>query len=219
MSDLVEPFAYHVPQAALDDLNARLDMARWPERETVDDWSQGVPLAALKDYVAYWRNGYDWRKCEAWLNETGLFTTTIDGLDIRFLHVRSRHEGATPLILTHGWPGSILEFLGVIAGLTDPESHGGRAGVGFHPMIPRRPGVASSLRLWFCSSGECTCGRSPGRRRARHSASTSSPTRGRCAHPPGARLRAGAGASIRWRGWPRRRGPGRSLLPASRHGH
>jgi pimeloyl-ACP methyl ester carboxylesterase len=144
MSDLVEPFAYHVSQAALDDLNARLDMVRWPEREAVDDWSQGVPLAALQDYVSYWRNGYDWRKCEAWLNKTGLFTTTIDGLDIRFLHVRSRHEGATPLILTHGWPGSILEFRACVGPLSDPEAHGGCAADAFHLVIPCLPGFGLS---------------------------------------------------------------------------
>jgi pimeloyl-ACP methyl ester carboxylesterase len=144
MSDMIEPFVYIVPQAALDDLNARLDLARWPEREAVDDWSQGVPLEALKDYVAYWRGGYDWRKCEAWLNETGLFTTDIDGLAIRFLHVRSRHKDAAPLIMTHGWPGSILEFRGCIAALTDPEAHGGMAADAFHLVIPCLPGFGLS---------------------------------------------------------------------------
>jgi pimeloyl-ACP methyl ester carboxylesterase len=144
MSEAVEPFHYHVPQAALDDLHARLDMARWPEREAVDDWSQGVPLAALQDFVGYWRNGYDWRACEAWLGETGLYTTDIDGLAIRFLHVRSRHAGATPLILTHGWPGSILEFRGCIGPLTDPEAHGGRAEDAFHLVIPCLPGYGLS---------------------------------------------------------------------------
>jgi len=144
MSDMIEPFVYIVPQAALDDLNARLDLARWPEREAVDDWSQGVPLEALKDYVAYWRSGYDWRKCETWLNETGLFTTDIDGLAIRFLHVRSRHKDAAPLIMTHGWPGSILEFRGCIAALTDPEAHGGIAADAFHLVIPCLPGFGLS---------------------------------------------------------------------------
>ncbi len=144
MSEAIEAFAYHVPQAALDDLNARLDNARWPEREVVDDWSQGVPLAALQDFVGYWRHGYDWRACEAWLNETGLYTTTIDGLDIRFLHVRSRHENATPLILTHGWPGSILEFRACVGPLTDPQAHGGRAEDAFHLVIPCLPGYGLS---------------------------------------------------------------------------
>jgi len=144
MSEMIEPFVYTVPQAALDDLNARLDLARWPEREAVDDWSQGVPLAALQDYVAYWRHGYDWRKCEAWLGEMGLYTTDIDGVAIRFLHVRSRHEGATPLIMTHGWPGSILEFRGCIPALTDPEAHGGSAADAFHFVIPCLPGFGLS---------------------------------------------------------------------------
>ncbi len=144
MSEAVEPFPYHVPQAALDDLQARLDLTRWPEREAVDDWTQGVPLAALQDLVAYWRNGYDWRKCEAWLNGLGLFTTDIDGVAIRFLHVRSRHEGAAPLIMTHGWPGSILEFRGVIDALTDPEAHGGTAADAFHLVIPCLPGFGLS---------------------------------------------------------------------------
>lgn len=144
MAEAIEPFQFTVPQGALDDLNARLDLARWPEREAVDDWSQGVPLAALQDYVAYWRHGYDWRKCEAWLNGAGLHTTDIDGLAIRFLHIRSRHEGATPLILTHGWPGSILEFRGCIAALTDPEAHGGCASDAFHLVIPCLPGFGLS---------------------------------------------------------------------------
>ncbi len=144
MSEAVEPFEYRVPQEALDDLHARIDMARWPEREAVDDWTQGVPLAALKDFVAYWRHEYDWRKCEDWLNALGLYTTTIDGVAIRFLHVRSKHEGASPLIMTHGWPGSILEFRGVIDALTDPEAHGGGAADAFHLVIPCLPGFGLS---------------------------------------------------------------------------
>ncbi|GEN98812.1 hydrolase [Novosphingobium sediminis] len=144
MSEAVEPFAYRVPQEALDDLHARIDMARWPEREVVDDWTQGVPLAALQELVRYWRHEYDWRKCENWLNGLGLYTTTIDGVAIRFLHVRSKHEGASPLIMTHGWPGSILEFRGVIDALTDPEAHGGTAADAFHLVIPCLPGFGLS---------------------------------------------------------------------------
>lgn len=144
MPEIVEPYSFTVPQSALDDLNARIDNTRWPEAETVDDWSQGVPQAALQDLVAYWRNGYDWRKCEAWLNGAGLYTTDIDGLAIRFLHVRSRHEGATPLLMTHGWPGSILEFRDCIDALTDPETHGGTAADAFHLVIPCLPGFGLS---------------------------------------------------------------------------
>ena len=129
----IRPFTLAVPQAQIDDLHARINMTRWPEKETVDDWSQGVPLARLRGLVDYWRHGYDWRACEARLNAFGQFVTEIDGLDIHFLHVRSKHEQALPLVLTHGWPGSVVEMLEVIAPLTDPEAHGGRAAdaVGF----------------------------------------------------------------------------------------
>lgn len=144
MSEAVEPFEYRVPQEALDDLHARIDLARWPEREAVDDWTQGVPLAALQDLVRYWRHEYDWRRCEDWLNGLGLWSTTIDGVAIRFLHVKSKHEDAAPLIMTHGWPGSILEFRGVIEALTDPEAHGGSAADAFHLVIPCLPGFGLS---------------------------------------------------------------------------
>lgn len=144
MSKAVEPFEYRVPQAALDDLHARIDLVRWPEKEAVDDWTQGVPLAALQDLVRYWRHEYDWRKCEDWLNGLGLWTTTIDGVAIRFLHVCSKHEGAAPLIMTHGWPGSVLEFRGVIEALIDPEAHGGSAADAFHLVIPCLPGFGLS---------------------------------------------------------------------------
>ncbi|MCH7628409.1 MAG: epoxide hydrolase [Proteobacteria bacterium] len=138
----IEPFVVQVPQSEIDDLNRRLDLARWPEKETVDDWSQGTPLAALKDLVAHWRDRYDWRACESWLNRLGLWSTTIDGLDIRFLHVRSPIEGARPLVLTHGWPGSILEFRGAIEPLTRPTS--GKAEEAFHLVIPCLPGFGFS---------------------------------------------------------------------------
>ena len=118
--EAIRPFRLDVPQAALDDLNHRLVDARWPERETVDDWSQGSPLAAVQELCDYWRDGYDWRRCEARLNGLGQHETEIDGLDIHFLHVRSPHADAMPLILTHGWPGSVVEFLEVIEPLTNP---------------------------------------------------------------------------------------------------
>ena len=140
----IRPFTLAIPQDQLDDLNRRLDAARWPEKEPVDDWSQGTPLAALQELVRYWRQDYDWRKCEARLNALGQFVTEIDGLDIHFLHVRSKHEGAKPLILTHGWPGSVIEFMGVISPLTDPVAHGGRAEDAFHVVAPSLPGYGFS---------------------------------------------------------------------------
>lgn len=140
----VRPFKAAVPQAALDDLRLRLDMARWPERETVDDASQGVPLARLQALVAYWKNGYDWRAAEAKLNAWPQFTTHIDGVDIHFLHVRSTHANALPIVLTHGWPGSVFEFLKTIGPLVDPTAHGGRAEDAFHVVIPSLPGYGFS---------------------------------------------------------------------------
>jgi pimeloyl-ACP methyl ester carboxylesterase len=142
----IRPFTLATAQAQIDDLHRRLDMARWPEKETVDDWSQGTPLAVLQDLVAYWRSGYDWRRCEARLNALGQFKTEIDGLDIHFLHVRSPHAGALPLVMTHGWPGSVIEFLRVIGPLTDPPAHGGRAEDAFHLVLPSLPGYGFSGR-------------------------------------------------------------------------
>ena len=144
MSEEIKPFTLAVPESEIADLHRRIDHTRWPERETVNDWSQGVPLAALRDFVDHWRHGYDWRACETWLNSAGQFITEIDGLDIHFLHVCSKHPHATPLVLTHGWPGSVLEFRGVIAALTDPEAHGGRAEDAFHCVIPALPGYGFS---------------------------------------------------------------------------
>ncbi len=123
----VTPFKIHVPQAALDDLKKKLADARWPDKETVADWSQGVPLARAQALVEYWRTRYDWRRVESTLNGLPQFRTQIDGLGIYFIHVRSKHENALPIILTHGWPGSIIEFLQVIGPLTDPTAHGGKA--------------------------------------------------------------------------------------------
>ena len=110
MPDRVEPFVIRVDEAALEDLRDRLRRARWPEREPVGDWSQGVPLDYLRELCAYWAGGYDWRATEARLNQIPQFTTAVDGLDIHFLHVRSPHPRAVPLVMTHGWPGSFLEF-------------------------------------------------------------------------------------------------------------
>lgn len=136
----VRPFTLAIPQDQLDDLNARIDATRWPERETVDDWTQGTPLAALQDFVRYWRTEYDWRRCEARLNELGQFITEIDGLDIHFLHVRSPHPDAVPLVITHGWPGSVIEFMGVIEQLANPAD----GGLAFHVVAPSLPGFGFS---------------------------------------------------------------------------
>jgi epoxide hydrolase len=142
--EAIHPFRVSVPEADLIDLKRRLDAARWPEAETVDDWSQGVPTGWLRELCAYWADGYDWRRCEARLNGFDQFVTTIDGLDLHFLHVRSPHPDALPLLLTHGWPGSVLEFLDVIGPLTDPVAHGGDAADAFHVVIPSLPGYGFS---------------------------------------------------------------------------
>ncbi len=140
----IRPFTLAIPDSELDDLRRRIDLTRWPEREPVDDWSQGAPLAAVRDLVAYWRDGYDWRRCEARLNGFGQFITEIDGLDIHFIHVRSPHPGAVPLVLTHGWPGSVIEFMDTIEPLADPVAHGGRAEDAFHVVVPSLPGYGFS---------------------------------------------------------------------------
>src|SRR5690606_19752775 len=116
----------------------------WPERETPAGWSQGIPLAYLREVCEYWQDGYDWRRCEAQLNAFPQFHTEIDGLDIQFLHARSAHAGALPLLMTHGWPGSVIEFMKVIAPLVNPEAHGGEAGDAFHVVCPTLPGFGFS---------------------------------------------------------------------------
>lgn len=140
----IRPFTLAIPQDRIYDLHRRIDLARWPEREAVDDWSQGTPLAALQELVAYWRSGYDWRRLEARLNGLGQSVTEIFGVDIHFLHVRSPHPEAVPLILTHGWPGSVVEFLDCIGPLSDPVAHGGRAEDAFHVVVPSLPGYGFS---------------------------------------------------------------------------
>lgn len=144
MSQAVTPFTLNVPQAELDDLKRRLAATRWPEKETVDDWSQGSPLAKVQALCAYWRDGYDWRRAEARLNALGQYRTEIDGLRVHFLHVRSKHPNALPLIVTHGWPGSVMEFMKVIGPLTDPTAHGGSADDAFHVVAPSLPGYGFS---------------------------------------------------------------------------
>jgi epoxide hydrolase len=141
MSEL-KPFRINVPSDVLDDLQARLAHTRWPEAECVDDWSQGIPLAYTRELAAYWADGYDWRSREAALNRFDQFTTEIDGLDIHFIHQRSPHADALPLVITHGWPGSIVEFHKVIEPLVNPAS--GRAEDAFHVVCPSLPGYGFS---------------------------------------------------------------------------
>src|SRR6187431_3787389 len=142
----IRPFRVDTPQEALDDLGRRIAATRWPAKEPVDDQSQGVQLATIQALARYWATEYDWRKCEARLRALPQFITEIDGLDIHFIHVRSEHEDALPLIVTHGWPGSILEQLKIIGPLTDPTSHGGTAADAFHLVIPSLPGHGFSAK-------------------------------------------------------------------------
>jgi pimeloyl-ACP methyl ester carboxylesterase len=143
-SDAIRQFNIDVPEAELTELRRRINATRWPERETVTDGSQGVPLAMIQELARYWATVYDWRKCEAKLNALPQFITEIDGLDIHFAHVRSKHENALPLIVTHGWPGSVLEQLKIIDPLTNPTAHGASPSDAFHLVIPSLPGYGFS---------------------------------------------------------------------------
>jgi pimeloyl-ACP methyl ester carboxylesterase len=140
------PFKVHVPDTALADLRRRIAETRWPDKETVTDQSQGVPLEKLQPLVRYWGTDYDWRKIEARLNAMPQFVTTIDDVDIHFIHVRSKHPGALPVIISHGWPGSVIEQLKVIDPLTNPTAHGGRAEDAFDVVVPSLPGYGFSGR-------------------------------------------------------------------------
>jgi pimeloyl-ACP methyl ester carboxylesterase len=144
--DTIRPFKVGFPETELADLRSRVNATRWPEVETVTDDSQGAPLAMMQDLARYWATDYDWRKCEAKLNDLPHFITEIDGLDIHFIHVRSRHEDALPLIVTHGWPGSVIEQLKIIEPLTNPEAHGGSGAEAFHLVIPSLPGHGFSAK-------------------------------------------------------------------------
>src|ERR1700741_1705831 len=128
----VRPFHVDISEEALEDLRRRIAAMRWPSKELVGDRSQGVQLATIQELARYWAADYDWRECEAKLNALPQFTTEIDGLDIHFIHVKSPHEDALPLIMTHGWPGSVIELLETVGPLTDPAAHGGRAEDAFH---------------------------------------------------------------------------------------
>jgi pimeloyl-ACP methyl ester carboxylesterase len=144
--EAIRPFQVNFSDDALVDLRRRLAATRWPDKETVADESQGVPLAALQELTRYWQTGYDWRKVEARLNALPQFITGIDGLDIHFIHVRSKHDNALPLIVTHGWPGSVIEQLKIIDPLTNPTAYGANASDAFHLVIPSMPGYGFSTR-------------------------------------------------------------------------
>ncbi|MGY3691516.1 pimeloyl-ACP methyl ester carboxylesterase [Bradyrhizobium sp. USDA 3240] len=146
MNTAISPFRIAVSDGVLEDLRSRLRRTRWPEAELVDDWSQGAPLQWIKEVCQYWAETYDWRQREAQLNRFSQFTTEIDGLGIHFIHVRSRHPEARPLIITHGWPGSVVEFHKVIEPLTDPTAYGGSAADAFHVVCPSLPGFGFSAK-------------------------------------------------------------------------
>jgi pimeloyl-ACP methyl ester carboxylesterase len=140
----IRPLTGETPQADLDDLRARIEATRWPEKEPVEDQSQGVQLATMQELARYWTEEYDWRKCEEKLDALPHFITEIDGLDVHFIHVRSEHEDALPMIVTHGWPGSVIEQMKIIDPLTNPTAHGASASDAFHLVIPSMPGYGFS---------------------------------------------------------------------------
>src|SRR2546428_10985322 len=140
----IRPFHIEIPEEQIDDLRRRIAATRWPSKELVTDRSRGVQLARLHELAHYWENDYDWRKSEAKLNALPQFTTEIDGVSIHFIHVKSRHENALPLIMTHGWPGSVMELLETIGPLTDPTAHAGEAEDAFHLVLPSLPGYGFS---------------------------------------------------------------------------
>ena len=190
----VRPFEVHVPEEQLADLRRRLAATRWPTRELVTDRSQGVQLATMQELARYWATEYDWRRCEAKLNALPQFMTQIDGVDIHFIHVRSRHENALPLIMTHGWPGSVVELLDSIGPLTDPTAYGGRAEDAFDLVLPSLPGYGFSGEPtelgWDVGPGGAGVGgadepprlpplRRPGRRRGRRRHRPDGPPGGR----------------------------------------
>jgi len=144
VSDAIEPFVLSVAQSELDELRQRLGQTRWPERQTVNGWEQGAPLQDVQALCAYWRERYDWRRCEDMLNSFGQYRTVIDGLGIHFLHIRSPEPDALPMVMTHGWPGSVIEFSQVIGPLTDPVAHGGDPRDAFHLVLPSLPGFGFS---------------------------------------------------------------------------
>jgi len=145
-ADAIYPFRVHFPNESLTDLKRRISATRWPERETVADQSPGVQLATMQTLAGYWETEYDWRKCEAKLNALPQFVTNIDGVQIHFIHARSQHDDALPIIVTHGWPGSIIEQLNIIDPLTNPTEHHGNASDAFDVVIPSLPGHGFSAK-------------------------------------------------------------------------
>jgi pimeloyl-ACP methyl ester carboxylesterase len=142
--EVIRPFQVYFPEKVFVDLRRRLEQTRLPDKETVADWSQGVRLKTVEQLLDYWRTGYDWQKVEARLRALPQFITEIDGLDIHFIHVRSKHENALPLIVTHGWPGSVIEQMKIIDPLTNPTAHGASASDAFHLVLPSMPGYGFS---------------------------------------------------------------------------
>jgi len=166
----IREYRIDIPDDDLDDLRMRLRRTRWPDRETPDDWSQGLPLAYAVELRDYWLNDYDWRAREARFNATPQFVTAIDGLDIHFIHRRSSHADAAPLLITHGWPGSVVEFHKVVEPLAEPAAHGGAAADAFHVICPSLPGYGFSGKptatgwgvgkiagVWDAPSLRCSC--------------------------------------------------------------
>src|SRR6476646_4470624 len=140
----IQSFQVEIPEERLDDLRRRVSATRWPTHELVSDRSQGVQLATLQELARYWTTEYDWRRCEARLNALPQFKTKIDGVEVHFIHVKSQHDDALPLIMTHGWPGSVIELLETVGPLTDPTAHGGKAEDAFHLVLPSVPGYGFS---------------------------------------------------------------------------
>ena len=192
----IRPFHVDVPDEALEDLRRRIAATRWPCKELVDDRSQGVQLATIQELARYWATEYDWRRCEARLNALPQFKTEIDGVDVHFIHVKSRHEDALPLIMTHGWPGSVIELLETVGPLTDPTAHGGRAEDAFDLVLPSDPrvrllGRADRARLvrrprrGGVGEADAPPRLLPLRRPGRRSWAPPSPTRWAARHPRG----------------------------------
>ncbi|MGY4496246.1 hypothetical protein ACVWYH_000173 [Bradyrhizobium sp. GM24.11] len=163
VSGAIRPFHVNVPEEDLLDLRRRLAATRWPDREIVADQSQGVQLSTVQQLVRYWQTEYDWRKMEARLNALPQFVTEIDGVDIHFIHVRSRHENALPMIVTHGWPGSVIEQMKIVGPLTDPTAHGAQAADAFDLVIPSLPGHGFSWQADRAWLGSAACGARLGR--------------------------------------------------------
>lgn len=167
MSEQITPFTVAIEDAQLQDLRERLEKTRWPENETVDDWNQGIPLAYTRELADYWLNQYDWRRFEEKLNGWPQFKTEIDGVDIHFIHRKSPNENALPLIISHGWPGSVVEFHKIIDTLADPEAHGGNAEDAFHVVAPSLPGYGFSGKPTSTGTSVETIGRLWGKLMAR----------------------------------------------------